>query len=410
LEQKEMENLECIFCKKKYPLDVFNPFCPVCGEPMLWDAPLKKRAFRLEKESPLEKFLDFLPLGKIDLNLSLGEGNTPLLKLNRLMKNFGLSPVFIKNEAVNPSASFKDRGTAVAIQKAVSLGIRRIGTVSTGNMAFSTAAYGAKAGLETFVLLKEDCSPEKILAAGVHHPVLVKVKGDYGKLFYESFSLGRKYNIYFMNSVDPFRIEGYKITGFEICLQLQGHAPRFIFVPVSSGGHLIGIARAFLDLKQNGLIQDFPTFIGVQAQGCAPVAKAYSSGKMKVERIKKAKTIAHSISNPDPPGGDIALKLIRENKGMIVDVSDGEILEAQKMLAELEGIFCEPSSATVLAGLLKLSTKLKLKAEDQTVLVITGSGLKTMGDIDASKINIRQASLSTLEKTISALLTSPFFI
>jgi threonine synthase len=292
----------------------------------------------------------------------------------------------------------------VAIQKAVSLGMRRIGTVSTGNMAFSTAAYGAKAGLETFVLLKEDCSPEKILAAGVHSPVLVKVKGDYGKLFYESFSLGRKHNIYFMNSVDPFRIEGYKITGFETYFQLKGHAPRFIFVPVSSGGHLIGIARAFLDLKQNGFIQDFPTFIGVQAQGCAPVAKAYSSGKTRVERIKKAKTIAHSISNPDPPGGNIVLKLILENKGMIVDVSDGEILEAQKMLAELEGIFCEPSSATVLAGLLKLSKELKLKAEDQIVLVITGSGLKTMRDVGASKIDVRQASLSTLEKTIKALL------
>jgi threonine synthase len=409
LEQKEMENLECIFCKKKHPLDVFKPFCPVCGEPMLWAINKKKKKFNLNKESSLEKFLDFLPLGKIDLNLSLGEGNTPLLKLSRLMKSFSLSTVFIKNEAVNPSASFKDRGTAVAIQKAVSLGLRRIGTVSTGNMAFSTAAYGAKAGLETFILLKEDCSSEKILAAGVHKPVLVKVKGDYGKLFYESFSLGRKHNIYFMNSVDPFRIEGYKITGFEIYLQLQSHAPKFIFVPVSSGGHLIGLARAFLDLKQNGFIQNFPTFIGVQAQGCAPVAKAYSSGKMKVERIKKAKTIAHSISNPDPPGGNIALKLIRENKGMIISVSDGEILEAQIMLAEIEGIFCEPSSATVLAGLLKLSKKLKLKAEDQTVLVITGSGLKTMGDVDASKIDVRQAFLLTLEKTISAFLPSPFF-
>jgi threonine synthase len=401
LEQKEMENLECIFCKKKYPLDVFNPLCPVCGEPMLWHSSLKKMAFRLEKESPLEKFLDFLPLAKIDLNLSLGEGNTPLLKLSRLMKDLGLSLVFAKNEAVNPTLSFKDRGTAVAIQKAVSLGIRKIGTVSTGNMALSTAAYGAKAGLETFVFLKENCSQEKILAAGVHHPFLVKVKGNYAKLFYKSFSLGRKHKIYFMNSVDPFRIEGYKITGFEIYLELQSRAPRFIFVPLSSGGHLIGLVRAFLDLKQNGFIQDFPTFVGVQAQGCAPLAKAYSLGKNKVEKIKIAKTICHSISNPNPPGGNIALKLIRENRGMIISVSDEEILEAQKMLAELEGIFCEPSSATVLAGLLKLAKELKLKAEDQTVLVITGSGLKTMADIDASKINIRQAPLSTLEKTMS---------
>jgi len=371
---------------------------------MLWASARKKKKFNLDEESPLEKFIDFLPLEKIDLNLTLGEGNTPLLKLKRLIKKFSPSPVFIKNEALNPTASFKDRGTAVAIQRAVSLGMRRIGTVSTGNMAFSTAAYGAKAGLQTFVLLKESCSPEKILAAGVHRPVLVTVKGDYGKLFYESFFLGRKHNIYFMNSVDPFRIEGYKITGFEIYLQLQSRAPKFIFVPVSSGGHLIGLIRAFLDLRQNEFIQDLPTFVGVQAKGCAPVAKAYSEGKTRVERIKRAETIAHSISNPDPPGGNIALKLIQENKGMIVSVSDGEILKAQKMLAELEGIFCEPASATALAGLLKIWKKLNLKAADQIVLVITGSGLKTMNVLDTSRINIHQALLPSLERTISLIL------
>jgi threonine synthase len=399
-----MENLECIFCQKKYPLDVFHPFCPVCRQPLLWDSSRKKKKIFLLREYSLEKFLDFLPLKKIDFNLSLGEGNTPLTRLSRLMKSFDLSPVFVKNEALNPTSSFKDRGTAVAVQKAVSLGIQRIGTVSTGNMAFSTAAYGAKAGLETFIFLKEDCSPQKVLAAGVHNPVLVTVRGDYGKLFEESFSLGRKYDIYFMNSVDPLRIEGYKITGLEIYLQLQSCAPRFIFVPVSSGGHLIGLIRAFLELKQNGFIQVLPTFIGVQAQGCAPLAKAYSSGKSKVKRIKNARTIAHSISNPDPPGAKIALKLIQENKGMIISVSDEEILRAQKLLAELEGIFCEPASATVLAGLLKLSRKSKFKAEDQIVLVITGSGLKTMNVLDTSRITIHQAALPSLENTISSIL------
>ncbi len=399
-----MENLECIFCQKKYPLDVFNPFCPVCREPLLWNSSRKKKNIFLLREHPLEKFLDFLPLKKIDFNLSLGEGNTPLIRLSRLMKNFGLSPLFVKNEAVNPTSSFKDRGTAVAVQKAVSLRIQRIGTVSTGNMAFSTAAYGAKAGLETFIFLKEGCSPEKVLASSVHNPALVTVRGDYGKLFDESFSLGRKHNIYFMNSVDPFRIEGYKITGFEIYLQLQSRAPRFIFVPVSSGGHLIGLMRAFLDLKQNGFIQALPTFVGVQAQGCAPLAKAYSSAKTKAVRIKKAKTIAHSISNPDPPGAKIALKLVQENAGMIISVSDEEILRAQKTLAELEGIFCEPASAAVLAGLLKLSRKSMFKAEDQIVLVITGSGLKTMNVLDTSRITIHQATLPSLENTISLIL------
>lgn len=401
---EEMENLECFFCQRKHPLEIFNPFCPECREPMLWSSPQKKRAFSLEKASPLEKFLDFLPLSKINLNLSLGEGNTPLIRLSRIMKLFNLPPIFVKNESVNPTSSFKDRGTAVAVQKAVSLGIEKIGTVSTGNMAASTSAYGAKANLKTFVLLKEDTSFDKLLSANIYNPVLLKVKGDYGQLFYRSFSHGKKHNIYFMNSVDPFRIEGYKVTAFETFLQLDNRAPRLIFSPVSSGGHIIGLMRAFLDLKQEGFIQNLPTFVGVQAQGCSPVAQAFSSGKPKVKRIKKAETIAHSISNPDPPGGNIVLKLMIENKGMLVDVSDEEILKAQKILAELEGIFCSPASSTVLAALLKLSGKLKLKAKDQIVLVITGGGLKAMKALESYEMNVHQASLSTLETTINSLL------
>jgi threonine synthase len=399
-----MEYLECFFCRKKHPLDLFDPFCPDCREPMLCPSPSKKRAFYVEKSHPLERFLDFLPLSTINPSLNLGEGNTPLVKLNRLTHEAGLPSVFVKNETSNPTHSFKDRGTAVALQKAVSLGMERIGTVSTGNMASSTAAYGAKAGLKTFLLLKEGSSPEKILSAGIHNPELIKVKGDYGELFTKSFSLGRKYNIYFMNSVDPFRVEGYKVIGFEIFLQLNRHSPQYIFVPLSSGGHLIGLMRAFLDLKKERFLKKVPIFIGVQAEGCSPLAQAFASGQSRFERIKKAETIAHSISNPDPPGGNILLKLIRENNGIILDVTDKEILESQKMLAELEGIFCEPASATTLAGLLKLSKNGKFIKRDNIVLVVTGSGLKALKTIESSQINVYHASFSDLENTISSIL------
>lgn len=399
-----MEYLECLFCQKKYPLDLFDPFCPDCRDPMLCPSPSKKRTFYPEKNYPLERFLDFLPLSKPKPSLNLGEGNTPLVKLNRLMERTSLPSVFVKNETFNPTYSFKDRGTAVALQKAVSMGLERIGTVSTGNMASSTAAYGAKAGLKTIVLLKEDSSPEKILSSGVHNPELIKVKGDYGELFAESFSLGRKYNIYFMNSVDPFRVEGYKVIGFEIFFQLNRCAPQFIFAPLSSGGHLIGLMRAFLDLKQGNFIKEVPIFVGVQAQGCSPLAQAFASGKSKYERIKKGETIAHSISNPDPPGGNILLRMIKENKGVILAVTDKEIIEAQKILAEFEGIFCQPASATTLAGLLKLSKNVEFKNKDKIVLVITGSGLKALKTIEPSQINVHHASLTNLENTISSLL------
>ncbi|MGB2843255.1 MAG: pyridoxal-phosphate dependent enzyme, partial [Candidatus Aminicenantaceae bacterium] len=155
--------------------------------------------------------------------------------------------------------------------------------------------------------------------------------------------------------------------------------------------------------KEEGFIQKLPTFIGVQARGCSPIAQAYTAGKLKVKRINKANTIAHSIANPDPPGGNMVLKLIQENKGKILDVSDEEILNAQKMLAELEGIFCQPASSTVLAGLLKLSEKEKFEVNDQIVLVATGGGLKTIKSLESFKIDIHQTSLSKLENTISSL-------
>ncbi len=401
--KREIEQLECLFCQKKFPLDIFDPFCPECREPLLCSLPPQKRTFALEKSSPLEKFLDFLPLSQVDTRLSLGEGNTPLIRLDRLIKKYNLPPLYAKNEILNPTLSFKDRGTAVAVQKASSLGVVRIGTVSTGNMASSTAVFGARAGWSTLVLLKEDTPLDKLLTTGIHNPLLIKVKGDYGDLFTKSFAIGKKHKVYFMNSVDPFRIEGYKVTGYEIFFQLERQAPQFLFVPVSAGGHITGLIRSFLDLKQEGFIQGFPTIVGVQAQGCSPVVQAYAAGNPQVTRIKRAETIAHAISNPDPPGGNTALKLIRDNNGILVDVTDEEIMESQRILAEQEGIFCQPASATVLAGLLKLSGEIKAGKNETIVLVITGSGLKALETLGPSQRNVHQATLANLEKTIDSL-------
>ncbi len=155
--------------------------------------------------------------------------------------------------------------------------------------------------------------------------------------------------------------------------------------------------RGFLDLKTQGLCEDLPVFIGVQARGCSPIAIAFSSGKTKVERIDKSNTVAHAISNPDPPGGNIVLKMIRNFKGMIIDVTDQEILEAQRILAESEGLFCMPASATTLAGLLKLAKKRKFRPSDKIVLVITGSGIKALDALESAEISVHHTGLSDLE-------------
>lgn len=399
-----MERFVCLFCRKKYPFDVFNPFCPDCGEPLFISYPPRKRTFALERNLTLEKFQGFLPLARIDKRLSLGEGDTPLVPLYRVMQKHGLPIVLAKNETMNPTWSFKDRGTAVAVQKAFSLGIEKIGTVSTGNMAASTAAYGARAGLKTVIFLKEDTAPEKMLSAGIHNPTLIKVKGDYGRLFLESFAMGRKHRIYFMNSVDPLRIEGYKTTGYEIFRDLHNRSPRFIFAPVSSGGHLIGLMRSFLDLKEEKLIEEMPVFVGVQARGCSPLVRAFEQGKTSFRRIPKAQTIAHAISNPAPPGGNLVLKLIRENRGFLMDVTDSEILSAQKELAELEGIFVDPASATTLAALLKILKNGRIRLRADIVLVITGSGLKSIETLAHQSIALRSISLTRLGQELVSLL------
>jgi threonine synthase len=270
-------------------------------------------------------------------------------------------------------------------------------------MGISTSAYGAKAGIKTFVLIKEDTSQEKLLSAGIYGSILVKVKGDYGELQQKSRDIGKKHGIYFMNSTDPFRIDGYQIIGLEIFDQLDNQSPQYIFVPVSSGGHLIGLMKAYKELKKLGLIQHIPTFVGVQAQGCSPLAQAFSSGKPKVERISQPHSIAQSITNPDPPGGNIALEMIRDVNGIVMAVTDDEILTAQQLLAQHEGIFCLPASATTLAGLLQLQEKRKINNSDRIVLVITGSGEKNVKALDPTTLNIHESSLLDIDRTITSL-------
>jgi threonine synthase len=336
--------------------------------------------------------------------MSLGEGSTPLVRLGRIGASLGLASLYAKNEAQNPTASFKDRGTAVAVQKAVSLGFTRIGTVSTGNMAASTAAYGARAGLETTVLLKEGTSAASLRGAGIYAPRLVAVEGDYGRLFQSSLELGRKLGILFMNSIDPYRMEGYKLTAFEIYLDLGRRAPRTLFVPLSSGGHLLGLMRAFEDLEREGLIDAYPTVVGVQARGCAPLVRAFEAGLEKFEKPAEVRTIAHAISNPSPPAGNAVLRMIRARRGVLVDVTDEEMLEAQRELAGGEGLFCQPESATTLAALKKLAAKPGgLDRDGASVLVLTGSGLKTPGLPETLPVEVRRLALDRLAEGLARL-------
>ncbi|MGZ5496157.1 MAG: threonine synthase [Candidatus Aminicenantales bacterium] len=401
-----MDRFECLACGPLGSRDPYSPFCPGCGEPLFVAASPRPGGRRIHDERPLaiEKFAEFLPLERIETELSLGEGLTPLVRLDRVGRALGLDDIYAKNEAQNPTSSFKDRGSAVAVQKAVSLGTRRIGTVSTGNMAASTAAYGARAGLETFVLLKEGTSVSSLQAAGIFGPRLVAVEGDYGAVFNASLAIGKRLGITFMNSIDPYRLEGYKVTAFEIYVRLGRRAPRTVIVPLSSGGHLLGLMRGFADLEREGLIAAYPQIVGVQAEGCAPLVRAFDKGLEKYERLAAGPTIAHAIANPTPPAGNAVLRMIRERDGLLVAVSDREMLEAQRELASTEGLFCQPESATTLAALRKLTAGGRIKSgEGGIVLIVTGSGLKTLHLLVSAPIEVHRLALDGLEAGLSGL-------
>jgi threonine synthase len=391
-----MDALECIACGKAYALDIHHPFCPVHRWPLLVHYEAKRRRIRKTAASIYERYSDFLPWRRFDPAVSLGEGGTPLLPLLNLANDLGLPGLLAKNEMMNPTGSFKDRGTVVAVAMALELGFHSVGTISTGNMAGSTAAYAAKAGLKCLIFVKDDTSREKITAAAAHGASVIKVRGDYPALFMRSFEIGRARSVYFMNSVDPFRIEGYKIAGYEIFESLgpsafDGRRAVRIFVPVSAGGHLIGLIRAFLDLKEIGAIQALPRFIGVQAAGCAPIARAFQQGPDAVKRFLRPHTIAHAISNPFPPGGDLALRMLRAAEGTMAAVTEREILRAQTQLAAREGLFCDPASAVTLAAARKLGP-----GRGYDVLILTGSGLKTVEDVDAKALDVGERDLDDL--------------
>lgn len=383
--------LKCTSCGKEYPMDGAYQRCE-CGEPL----ELKPfKGFPGIGRRVWERFSQFFPF-ELDLELSLGEGDTPLTRAKRLSKELGVE-LYLKNETLNPTWSFKDRGTFLGIHRALSLDFRRIGTVSTGNMAASVAAYGARAGLETYILVSSSIAGEKLKALTPYGARVIRVRGNYGELYYKSLELGRKWGIYFINSDDPFRIEGYKSISFEI---IEDVTPDYVLIPTSSGGLFRGIVKGFLELRNSELIEELPKFIAVQAEGCSPICRAFSLGEGKILPFESPETIAHAIANPYPPSGNAVLRLLRKLEGTCVSVSDEEILGAQRSLAE-EGVFVQPASATGTAALKKLMERGDMEEGAKVISILTGAGLKTLSQIKEDKTE--ECPIEGLEECLRAV-------
>jgi threonine synthase len=393
--------LYCTNCSKEFDIEKLNLVCDVCNEPIEVEEVKegKIREGNTLRQSILDRYAEFFPSLEADNELSLGEGFTPLTNSAKLAERFRVKGIYFKNETQNPTWSFKDRGTFLGVNHAVKLGYKRIGTVSTGNMAASIAAYGAKGKFETFIFVNQSIADEKLGPIAIYNPHLVRVEGDYSKLYYESLEIGKKNDIYFINSDVPFRVEGSKTIAYEICEQMNFDMPDYVIIPTSAGGNLRGIEKGFREFKACGLIDRAPVIICAQASGCSPIYNAYFSKSESIIRVENPDTIAHAIGNPFPPSGNQVLRLMKRGMGFAVSVPDDEIIKAQALLAQ-EGIFAQPGSAVPLAVVNKLSKENYFKGNEKIVCVVTGGGLKYTAALQRHSLKTSECKLEGLSNFI----------
>lgn len=392
-----MSELNCTKCGKNFPEDSPAFRCD-CGEPLEFSLDLERKpSISLSCSNMLENFSELLPPLIDARSLSMREGITPLTSFgpSRESSDFEL---YLKNESFNPTWSFKDRGTYLSALDALNRGYARFGTVSTGNMAASVAAYGSRAGLDTLILVSKSIPSEKLAPIAIYGPRILRVEGDYGDLFYRSLELGPSRGVYFSNSDVPMRVEGSKTIAFEIYLQLNEKVPDYVIVPTSSGGNIRGIEKGFRELKQAGICERVPTMVAVQAMGCSPIYSSFEKGSETVERFAEPNTLAHAIENPLPPSGNAALRMLKRNGGVVLAAEETEILQAQRRLAQM-GIFIQPASATPIVALKKLRDLVPLK-KSIVVAVLTGSGLKYQSVLEKQPSRIEDVSLASLEDLV----------
>ena len=336
------------------------------------------------------RYRDLLPI-EGDGVVSLGEGCTPLVAAPRLGRELGLDRLYVKNDAVNPTYSFKDRVVSVAVSKARQLGFEAIACASTGNLAGSVAAYGAVSGLRPVIFVPADLEPSKLAGIAAYGPTLVEVDGSYDEVnrLCSEISTTRPWGFLNIN-LRPFYSEGSKTLAFEVVEQLGWRAPDHIVAPIASGSLLCKLDKGLTELVRVGLVATRETRIsGAQPAGCAPVATAFEAGDDRIRPVK-ARTIAKSLAIGDPADGHDALAVIRKTGGACAAVGDDEIVEGMGLLARTEGIFTETAGGVTIAVLAKLARAGVVRRDELTVVYVTGNGYKT-GEALASSLPRRTA-------------------
>jgi threonine synthase len=368
---------------KEYPLKALS-ICEETFSPLevAYDYDLIRRQVSRESiqagPNSIWRYRAFLPV-ESENPIDVGTGMTPLVKSNRLARRLGLKNLYLKNDAVNmPTLSFKDRVVSVALTRARELGFTTVSCASTGNLANSTAAIAAHAGLDCCVFIPADLEAGKILGTLIYNPTVMTVKGNYDQVNRLCCEVANTHDWGFVNiNLRAYYSEGSKTLGFEVAEQLGWKLPDHIVAPLASGSLYTKIYKGFQEFIKVGLVEDKPVrFSGAQAEGCSPIAQAFREGRDFISPVKP-NTVAKSIAIGNPADGVYALDLARKTGGTIESVTDQEIIAGIKLLAETEGIFTETAGGTTIAVLKKLVEAKKIDPDETTVVYITGNGLKT---------------------------------
>ncbi|NYT20047.1 MAG: threonine synthase [Methanosarcinales archaeon] len=400
-----MYHLECIECGQKYTKSEVIYTCK-CGGllDVIYDySAIELDVEKLRIEAPsVWKYRALLP---IEANpVTIHEGGTPLYRCDRLAEKIGIKELYVKHEGLNPSGSFKDRGMTVGVSKGIELGMKTLACASTGNTSASLSTYGAKAGLPVIVLLPEGkVALGKVAQALIHGAKVLSIRGNFDEAVVLVRRLCDEEQIYLLNSINPYRLEGQKTIGHEIIDQLGFNVPDRVIVPVGNAGNVAAIYKGFKEFMTLGITQSIPKMTGIQTEGACPVTKAFKKGAEDIIPEKNPETIATAIRIGNPVNAKKALRAIYESGGYSEAVSDEELVQAQKDLAQLEGIGVEPASATSVAGLKKLVDAGIIGRVETVVCVTTGHLLKDPEEV----INI-SAEPITVDANIEAVRKAVF--
>lgn len=399
-----VQSLKCRECHRTYPIEALH-VCEFCFGPLevSYDYEGISKAVTREKiasgPASIWRYADLLPVDTTDY-VSLGVGFTPLVKARSLGEELGLPNLWLKNDTVNPTGSFKDRVVSVALSKARELGLKVAACASTGNLANSVAAHAAWAGMESYVFIPANLEKAKIITTSIFGGNVVAIEGNYDDVNRLCAELASEEPTWaFVNvNVRAYYSEGSKTLAFEVAEQLGWKAPDHVVVPVGSGSQLTKIHKGFEELYKVGLLDEEPhvRVSGAQAEGCSPVATAFSSGHDYIRPVKP-NTIAKSLAIGNPADGFYALDVVRKTGGGFGSVTDEEIIEGMSLLARTEGIFAETAGGVTVATLVKLVAEGVVKPDETVVAYITGNGLKTVEALEDS-----QGPTFTIKPTLEA--------